>query len=435
MLKDIKKALPRDRNRRLAVLIIALLALPITVVLVQRVVRYFTGAASATVYFEPASADLPPDQTLRLMVNSGSTRVGFARVEVNFDRSKVRLTSEISTTGMLTMNNADVSNTGNLPPDACTGTQKCIIKTPMNAANNTGKIVLVLAKDPRDSQNAPSGTFELARFTFRDYTTSQVSTNVTIPSNQLVDTNAQQFNVSVSSATLNLHGGGLSPTPPITGIISNLQVFDSANAANWSIQQNLQNNDLRFGDRAYRFTSVANLTGNDWIRTAVDSKYSLLNPLASFVVTQNAVIYVAHDDRIGTKPSWLSSWSDTGMNLTDTDGSSGNFSIFSKSFSSGQTVNLGPNANSVVERSTLYTVIATGTGAVSITPTQGPTVTPGGCSSTPGDVNNDGIVNVLDILEVVEVYFSSPPSNPCADLNGDNEVNVLDILEVVGYYP
>jgi hypothetical protein len=169
------------------------------------------------------------------------------------------------------------------------------------------------------------------------------------------------------------------------GIISNLQVFDSENAADWSIQQNLQVNDLRFGDRSYRFTSVANLAGNDWIRTAVDSKYSLLNPLASFVVTQNAIVYIAHDDRIGTKPSWLSGWSDTGMNLTDTDSSSGNFSIFSKSFSAGQTVNLGPNASSVVERSSSYTV--TVVAVATITPITSPIPTP-----IEGPVNNTGYI-------------------------------------------
>lgn len=52
-----------------------------------------------------------------------------------------------------------------------------------------------------------------------------------------------------------------------------------------------------------------------------------------------------------------------------------------------------------------------------------------------GDVNRDGLINVIDILEVIAVYQTSPPANPKADLNFDNVVNVMDILTVVANYP
>ena len=435
MLKNLTKRLPRDKNRRFAVLLIALLALPITVVLVQRVVRYFTGAASATVYFEPSQANLPPDTTLRLMVNSDSTQVGFARVEVNFDRSKVRLTSEVSTTGMLTMNNADVGNTGSLPQDACTGTQKCIIKTPMNAANNTGKIILVLAKDPRVSQNAPSGTFELARFTFTPNTSQGTTTTVSVPSNQLVDTDSYKFAVSTQNATLRLNGG--SPGD----IITNLQVNDSEV---WNVMTDLQtqNNggDHQFSDRSWYFTSVpSSVAGSSWIQTANDSKNYTGTTIATFELTGDATVYIAHDDRISSKPPWFSGWTDSGINLVNGESTARTFSLYSRSYSSGQTVILGPNGGSP-SNSDMYTVVAVGTGtAPTNTPTSGatntPTLSPGECSDVYGDATGEGDVNVLDVMEVLDNYSPPyPPENICANINGDNNVNVLDVMEVLDNY-
>jgi hypothetical protein len=41
------------------------------------------------------------------------------------------------------------------------------------------------------------------------------------------------------------------------------------------------------------------------------------------------IVYVAHDDIIGTRPSWLSSFSDTGDNIVTTDTA---LSIFESNF-------------------------------------------------------------------------------------------------------
>ena len=42
-----------------------------------------------------------------------------------------------------------------------------------------------------------------------------------------------------------------------------------------------------------------------------------------------------------------------------------------------------------------------------------------------GDVNQDGIVNVLDIILVAQNLGQKPPSNPRVDVNKDGQVNVL----------
>ena len=45
-------------------------------------------------------------------------------------------------------------------------------------------------------------------------------------------------------------------------------------------------------------------------------------------------------------------------------------------------------------------------------------------------MNNDGIINILDIIAVVNVVLAGGYDST-ADLNSDNVVNVLDIIAVV----
>ena len=57
----------------------------------------------------------------------------------------------------------------------------------------------------------------------------------------------------------------------------------------------------------------------------------------------------------------------------------------------------------------------------------------GDCVSncTSGDVNNDGAINILDIVSMVECILSSTDSCNCSDINQDGQVNVIDIIMVV----
>ena len=53
-----------------------------------------------------------------------------------------------------------------------------------------------------------------------------------------------------------------------------------------------------------------------------------------------------------------------------------------------------------------------------------------GCS-LPGDANDDGIINVLDVVTLVNLVLSSQNNNPCVDLNADGILNVLDVVLMV----
>jgi len=52
--------------------------------------------------------------------------------------------------------------------------------------------------------------------------------------------------------------------------------------------------------------------------------------------------------------------------------------------------------------------------------------------STLGDLNNDGLVNVLDIVYIVNMILEIEISHDSADLNNDSLVNVLDVMILVG---
>ncbi|MEK0316161.1 hypothetical protein [Cohnella sp. 56] len=132
--------------------------------------------------------------------------------------------------------------------------------------------------------------------------------------------------------------------PVTTPLLTNMTVNDTANAANWSIRTNIHGGDLVYGDRTTLFTSVpAAVNGSDWIRPANDSKVYTGTTLVSFKVTAASDVYVAHNDAIATKPSWMSSWTDSGLNVTSDAGLT--YSLYKKSFAANATVSLGNNGD------------------------------------------------------------------------------------------
>ncbi|MGB5055530.1 MAG: hypothetical protein WBO24_14150, partial [Nitrospirales bacterium] len=96
-------------------------------------------------------------------------------------------------------------------------------------------------------------------------------------------------------------------------------------------------------DRAYTFTTIPSLVqGATFIRTANDDKAATNTTFLSFTVNQPVSVYVAHGDRITSKPSWLSTFTDTGANLVTSDTT---LSLFVRTFPAG-TITLGGNISS-----------------------------------------------------------------------------------------
>lgn len=106
----------------------------------------------------------------------------------------------------------------------------------------------------------------------------------------------------------------------------------------------LQAGGVAFIDRAYTFTTVpANVQGAGYIQTANEDKAATTEGFLRFEVNQSVTVYVAHDSRITTKPAWLSTFADTGQDLT-LSGHGDPFQLFAQSFPAG-TITLGGNAS------------------------------------------------------------------------------------------
>jgi len=52
-------------------------------------------------------------------------------------------------------------------------------------------------------------------------------------------------------------------------------------------------------------------------------------------------------------------------------------------------------------------------------------------SQNNGDVNQDGLVNILDVVVLVNIVLENSLNLDYADLNNDGEVNVIDIVMLV----
>jgi hypothetical protein len=48
-----------------------------------------------------------------------------------------------------------------------------------------------------------------------------------------------------------------------------------------------------------------------------------------------------------------------------------------------------------------------------------------------GDVNNDGYVDISDVVELVNIILNSQSGNPRADVNEDGNVDISDVVELV----
>ncbi|MBE6847077.1 MAG: hypothetical protein E7503_02955 [Ruminococcus sp.] len=164
--------------------------------------------------------------------------------------------------------------------------------------------------------------------------------------------------------------------------VTQLQVADYTNSADWSIAENLQVGDKVFGDRDFTFVSVPqSMQGAEWIRTACDSK-KYTDAEASFVAGDNVTVFVGLDSRVKPVPAWLNDWTLTNDTLTDDGNPVVTYEVYRKDFSAGETVTLG-----AVNMSSAVNYIA------AVTQQQEPIT-----EINYGDVDCNGTVAVADVI-------------------------------------
>lgn len=154
--------------------------------------------ADAEIIFSPASVNVPPATKVSVMVNAGNKEAAFTRVVFNFDPAKIKLTSEITI-------NSNMSTV--------------VEKTPLSAANTSGKIIIVAALSPTDT--APTGSFELASFNIDANTSVSDAADTLIfdrNDSQVVDKSGPQLLVNYYDATVSVNG----PSACVRGEMGNL---------------------------------------------------------------------------------------------------------------------------------------------------------------------------------------------------------------------
>jgi len=164
-------------------------------------------------------------------------------------------------------------------------------------------------------------------------------------------------NFNAGTVTLGGNAGGVG-SGMYTVVVVPSFVISSVSPATYTVRyDSLAFGQLVYIDRTYTFTNVASFGGATYIKTANDDKYLTASSFMTFDINKACTVYVAHDDGVYPKPAWMSTFTDTGENLTN-NGSTSTFSVYSKDFSAG-TVTLGGNAGGA--GSMMYTVLCNST--------------------------------------------------------------------------
>ncbi len=246
--------------------------------------------------------------------------------------------------------------------------------------------------------------------------------------------------------------------PEISGeLVDSVQVFDPATHQFWAVDTNVQTGDLVFGDRDFTYTQLpAELEGAEAILTPCDAKF-LKTDLAVLTAAKDSTVYVAMDNRVDPLPAWLEGWTKTDM--TAATSNEVVFDLYAKEVEAGDSVTLGANGQDAycvnytvfsVEKKAAETTVTTQTEPpVTTTQTETTTQTAPPASSTTttttaqpsgilyGDANEDGEVNILDVLALNRNLLIGEPLSAAgiaaADVDLDGKPTAADALYILKF--
>ncbi len=177
------------------------------------------------------------------------------------------------------------------------------------------------------------------------------STNGTLSGTPTTGDAGRYANIVISVSD----GNALTPLPAFEIIVDSGTATAPLTISNLSIPAyqwgNLATGQPVFVDRGFTYTGVpATYQGMKVLRTANNDKGATGNAFLSFDMDQAATVYIAYDTRIPQLPAWLTGWTATGDQITDSDTSR---AIYKADFPAG-TVTLGGNEGSAYS---MYTVL------------------------------------------------------------------------------
>jgi hypothetical protein len=449
----IKDRFPKESRKRAIVLLVVLAALPLSVYLVQQAIRYFSKAIGEAVTVSVVDTSGNSSITInsgqsanvKVMLNARTNPIGYTRVVVSYDNSKVNITGNVTTASQLSMNNADAEQKPNYNPpsglDVCTGSTPCIIKTPVNKANNNGKLVLVLARDPRSSGSAPTGNFELASFTLQSLSNNASNVTITKSDSQIVNTQEQNLTINTQALSIN---GAPPPTEPPPGEQT------PYHGTPFSLPATIQAEDYDKGGEgvAYHETTSTNIWGGyrpnegvdiksttdtgggyivgdaepgEWLEYTVDANFG-----GAYIFKARLAFGYSGDTEGGKFHVEMDGNDITGQITVPHTGSWSTFQTIEK------TVNITSGQH--VMRVFIDGRSPAGRDAADFNwfslepqgdpPPPSPTQPPGG---KPGDLDSDGDVDIFDYNQLVTDFgWSGSPGGKPADIDSDGDVDIFD---------
>ncbi len=193
--------------------------------------------------------------------------------------------------------------------------------------------------------------------------------------------------------------------------VKNLQVNDTENAADWSLDENITTGSLLYGDRDVTFAQLpAELQNTAAVRTACDSK-NLDASLAVFTAGMDETVYVLEDSRVTTVPAWLNSYTKTSLTVVGSNDVT--FNVYALDVAKGDTVVLGTNGQS--SGCVGYTVLIKANGKV---------------SGIIGDADANGKVELADAV-MLQKYLKKKghlTDWKQADVCQDDVINIFDLI-------
>ncbi len=377
--------------------------------LVEKGYRYFTGAATDPVelYFSPNEQNLPPNSRFSLMMDAHNNQIGFLRIDFDFDNTKVNLASELSTI-----------------PSLSTVVQK----TSMAQANSTGHVTIVLGLSPGDT--APGGILEVASFDLTSVTSDSASTELAfdkstmqiatlnieeVPHNQITtDNGTLNLNQTTTSEARLYFSGPLPANPQMPGRDFRLLLKMDTGG------QNVDGVDaiVLYDNNLLEVIDVTSEPGDEFA-----SYPSLDHSIPGKVV-------VSANIGSGSNPSPVNGQGIVLGTITFRPHTNTSFEVLDTEVTYDFTPGDRNDSNVVLSGTTGDPVdILSSVTSVPITLTLGGTPTPTP-TSTPfywdGDINRDGIVNIIDVNLWRDNYRETNPNPPEADINNDGIVNVVD---------
>jgi hypothetical protein len=202
--REFKRA-PKKAFIRIAFLVVILAALPVSIFLVrsfnERRSNAQVAASTATLSFSPTTLSLTSNDLAGKSVvlrATTSTKVGFIRADIPFDKTKVKVTN-------IQYSQYFIFDAYAVSPTPMTINPPSVFTKTADQANTAGKLTLLfLLKPSYQSSTSPVGTFDLATITFAANTTSANQTNelaIDSATVQVVDTDCGTTGVNCHSNT------------------------------------------------------------------------------------------------------------------------------------------------------------------------------------------------------------------------------------------